>query len=300
MTNAWAKAAVGLLLTLALAACASISVEDGTERVTQKMPELIYVLDFSTAHSDFQVDRAGPALTDFKKNLQLMLKTAMVADLNDRLVPAVPGRNSGGVIYKLTPAGEESVLLNFGVDGSKGTGPTGLIFGANGNLYGVTTEGGAGGEGIVYSLNRAGQETVLYSFPDSPGGYDLTTSLASDPSGNLYGVNLFGGLPGFGQGVVYRISPAGQETVLYAFEPDPDGFFASSGVVFDAAGNLYGETSLGGEYGAGTVYKITPEGVETILFSFGAQLSATGQNPEGGHGSGCGREPVWHGDRRRR
>ncbi len=94
MTNAWAKAAVGLLLTLALAACASISVEDGTERVTQKMPELIYVLDFSTAHSDFQVDRAGPALTDFKKNLQLMLKTAMVADLNDRLVPAVPGRNS--------------------------------------------------------------------------------------------------------------------------------------------------------------------------------------------------------------
>ena len=192
------------------------------------------------------------------------------------------GLNSGGVIYKLTPAGDESVLLNFGVAGRKGTGPTGLIFGANGNLYGVTTDGGAGGEGIVYSLNRAGQETVLYSFPDSPGGYDLTTSLASDPSGNLYGVNLFGGLPGFGQGVVYRISPTGQETVLYAFEPDPDGFFASSGVVFDAAGNLYGETSLGGEYGAGTVYKISSQGAETILFSFGAQLSATGQNPEGG------------------
>lgn len=83
-----AKAAVGLLLALALVACASVSVEDGTERVTQKMPEIIYVADFSTAHSDFQVDRTGRELAEFKKNLQLMLKTAMAADLTDRLVPA--------------------------------------------------------------------------------------------------------------------------------------------------------------------------------------------------------------------
>ena len=76
--NAMAKAAAGLFLTLALASCASVSVEDGTERVTQKMPEMIYVLDFSTAHGDFQVDRTGAELADFKKNLQLMLKTAMV------------------------------------------------------------------------------------------------------------------------------------------------------------------------------------------------------------------------------
>ena len=98
--NAMAKAAVGLLLTLALVSCASVSVEEGTEHATQKMPEMIYVTDFSTAHSDFQVDRTGKELDEFKKNLQLMLKTAMVADLTDRLVPAAPGTKAEGARKK--------------------------------------------------------------------------------------------------------------------------------------------------------------------------------------------------------
>lgn len=83
-----AKAAVCLFLALALVSCASVSVEDGTEHATQKMPEMVYVADFSTAHSDFQVDRTGGELAEFKKNLQLMLKTAIATDLTDRLVPA--------------------------------------------------------------------------------------------------------------------------------------------------------------------------------------------------------------------
>ena len=100
MTNAMAKAAMGLLLTLALVSCASVSVEDGTERITRKMPEMIYVLDFSTAQDDWDVDRTGKELADFKKNLQLMLKTAMVADLTDRLVPATPGMRSDGARHQ--------------------------------------------------------------------------------------------------------------------------------------------------------------------------------------------------------
>jgi len=93
-----AKAIIGLLLTLALVSCASVSVEEGTERATQKMPEIIYVADFSTAHSDFKVDRTGKELAEFKQNLQLMLKTAMAADLTDRLAPAAAvgkGKQSG-------------------------------------------------------------------------------------------------------------------------------------------------------------------------------------------------------------
>ena len=92
MTNAVAKATVGLLLMLSLCSCASVSVDDTSERATQRMPEIIYVADFSTTHSDFEVDRTGDDLADFKKNLQIMLKTAMVADLTDRLVPAAPVR----------------------------------------------------------------------------------------------------------------------------------------------------------------------------------------------------------------
>jgi uncharacterized protein DUF4410 len=94
MINIGVKVMAVLVGALALVSCASVSVEDGTERVTRKMPEMIYVLDFSTAHGDWDVDRTGKELADFKKNLQLMLKTAMVADLTDRLVPAVPGTKS--------------------------------------------------------------------------------------------------------------------------------------------------------------------------------------------------------------
>jgi hypothetical protein len=71
-----------------MVSCASVSVENGTERPTGKMPEMIYVADFHTAAGDFQVDRTGADLEAFKNNLQLMLKTAMAADLTDRLVPA--------------------------------------------------------------------------------------------------------------------------------------------------------------------------------------------------------------------
>ena len=79
---------------MALISCASVSVQDGTEQATQKMPRLIYVMPFSTAGGDWQVDRTGKDLTDFKQNLQVMLQTAMVTDLCDRLVPAVPGKKS--------------------------------------------------------------------------------------------------------------------------------------------------------------------------------------------------------------
>ncbi len=91
---------MGLLLTLVLVSCASVSVEEGTESATPKMPEMIYVLGFSTANGDFKVDRTGKDLADFKKNLQLMLKTAMVADLTDRLVVAVPAIKSDWALHK--------------------------------------------------------------------------------------------------------------------------------------------------------------------------------------------------------
>ncbi len=92
------KAGLTLLLALTVVSCASISVEEGTSRATQKMPDIIYVADFGTAHADFEVDRSGQELAKFKKNLQLMLKTAMAADLTDKLVPAAAvgkGQQSG-------------------------------------------------------------------------------------------------------------------------------------------------------------------------------------------------------------
>jgi hypothetical protein len=80
----------GLLCAcLALTSCASISVDDARESVRQNKPSIVYVMNFSTAHADVEVDRTGDALTDFKSNLQLMLRTGLVKEIGDKLVPAV-------------------------------------------------------------------------------------------------------------------------------------------------------------------------------------------------------------------
>jgi len=93
MKRAWGKAAACIAAAWTLASCASVSVEEDTAYMRQRMPEIVYVLDFDTAHADFEVDRTGKELADFKKNLQLMLKTATAADLTDKLVPAVAETN---------------------------------------------------------------------------------------------------------------------------------------------------------------------------------------------------------------
>lgn len=88
-------AATGLVTALALTSCASVTVQPGQERSTRRMPEVVYVMPFSTSHADFDVDRAGSELADFKQNLQLMMKTAIMTDLADRLVAALDGTTLG-------------------------------------------------------------------------------------------------------------------------------------------------------------------------------------------------------------
>ena len=89
MTRLLAKWVFIFSLALAVIACASISVSDGTESIRQNKPEIIYVMSFSTEHSTFEVDREGQALVDFKKNLQVMLRTGITTEVTDKLVPAV-------------------------------------------------------------------------------------------------------------------------------------------------------------------------------------------------------------------
>jgi Domain of unknown function (DUF4410) len=74
---------------LTLTSCASISVSDGSESVRNDRPQIVYVMNFSTAQADFEVDRSGAELDDFERNLQLMLRTGLVKEITDKLVPAV-------------------------------------------------------------------------------------------------------------------------------------------------------------------------------------------------------------------
>jgi uncharacterized repeat protein (TIGR03803 family) len=80
---------------------------------------------------------------------------------------------------------------------------------------------------------------------------------------------------------VFAVTPKGTEAVVYSFGGySGDGLQPYSGVVPDKAGNLYGTTWHGGAYNYGTVFKVTPKGVETVLYSFTGQ--SDGANPLGG------------------
>lgn len=178
-----------------------------------------------------------------------------------------------------------------------GSGPFGtLIQDAAGNLYGTTTGGGAHGEGTVYEIEATGKEMLLHSFFGPPDGSDCVAGLLQDSAGNLYGTSDFGGDSACGSsqggcGVVFELHPKGKARILHSFGSSAgDGYFAYGGLTGDPAGNLYGTTSAGGssgagctyEYGCGTVFKIAPGGVETVLYNFCSLAEcADGQGPDG-------------------
>ncbi len=178
------------------------------------------------------------------------------------------GTGQVGVVFKVDPTGHETVLYSFkgGVDGSEPYG--GLIRGSGGNIYGTTVFGGSAGYGTAYKLDAKGHETVLHSFGAADGTYPQS-GLILDAAGNLYGTALYGGsgCKTAGCGLVFRLDPAGNETVLHNFS-GPDGEFPGAGVIRDASGNLYGTTYEGGGKGFGVVYKLDPSGNESVAVQF--------------------------------
>ena len=111
------------------------------------------------------------------------------------------GTGGGGVVYELG-----TVLYSF-TGGADGGGPNGVIRDSAGNLYGTTTYGGTGypGWGVVYKLDTAGQETVLYSFTGGADGSKPQAGVIRDSAGNLYGTTNGGGK--YGGGVVFKLKP---------------------------------------------------------------------------------------------
>ena len=153
-----------------------------------------------------------------------------------------------------------------------------MIRDAAGNLYGTTPGGGVSNAGVVYKLDPAGKQTVLYSFTaGADGGYPYS-GVIGDAAGNLYGTTVAGG--GSNAGVVYKLDPAGHETVLYSFKSGIDGGQPEAGVIRDQAGNLYGTTLAGGGDNGGVVFMLDPQGRQTVLHSF--TRGADGAYPSSG------------------
>ena len=198
--------------------------------------------------------------------------------------------NAGGIfgygtVFKITSSGTETVLYSFagGVVAGRQDGADpfgGLIEASDGDFYGTTSGGGANSVGTVFKVTPSGTESVLYSF--AGGTTDGSTpdgGLIQASDGNFYGTTANGGANN--DGAVFKITPAGAETVLYFFAGGTaDGAFPGDSLIQASDGNFYGTTTYGGASNQGTVFRITPAGVETVLYSF-AGGTADGANPVG-------------------
>ena len=221
-----------------------------------------------------------------------------------------------GVIYKFSRSTGKWVLTVLHTfRGTDGAGPgSPVILDNAGNIYGMAPTGGAFGFGVVFRLKPLANGTwafrILHNFLGGTDGASGSAGrLIFDANGNLFGVSTAGGTAG--AGVAWELSPtrSGEwtETILHEFGGQPDAVFPYGGLIFDAAGNLYGTSYYGGATNWGAVYKLTNTNgtwTESVLYSFaggsdGANPVSTllpdstgrhfyGTNSTGGAACGCG------------
>jgi uncharacterized repeat protein (TIGR03803 family) len=202
---------------------------------------------------------------------------------------------SCGTVFELSPSSDgtwkRTTLFEFNGKDEGGNPRAGLAMDAAGNLYGTTTQDGAFGDGTVFELsplpNGTWTLTTILAF-DGENGAVPQAHLIFDTAGNLYGTTIQGGDSACNQGcgTVFELSPTAdgtwKQTTLFEFN-DKDGVGPYCPLVFDAAGNLYGTTVGGGEFGDGTVFELSPtsNGVwrRTTLFAFDG---SDGAAPQGG------------------
>jgi uncharacterized repeat protein (TIGR03803 family) len=220
----------------------------------------------------------------------------LIADKQGDLVGTTYLDGGGyGSVFRLAPDGSETVLYGFkGMpDGALPQG--GLAADKAGNFYGTATQGGAGDLGTVFKLAPDGTETTVYAFQGGADGYFPMGGLVADKTGDFYGTTEFGGDTTAGPcaqqgcGTVFEIKPDGSKVVIYAFQGGGDGAYPAGGLIRDTSGNLYGTTSgsqsggpacPNGATGCGTVFKIAPDGSESVLHGF--QGGSDGSEPQAG------------------
>jgi uncharacterized repeat protein (TIGR03803 family) len=204
------------------------------------------------------------------------------------------GANNAGTVFRVSLLGGNAytTVYAFGAAGDGANPHAALIQGADGNLYGTTEYGGQANYGTIFQLSISGSfpvanDLVLHSFASGADG-NMNTNTGHEQAGALvlfsdgyfYGTTPAGGN---GYGTVFKIGTTGASySPVYSFVAGTaDGQTPQAALLPANDGNLYGTTILGGLNDQGTVFRITPDGVETMMYSFGANV-ADGQNPVGG------------------
>jgi uncharacterized repeat protein (TIGR03803 family) len=193
-----------------------------------------------------------------------------------------------GAIFKITPAGDLTVLYRLCLrsacgDGIKVLSP--LIQGTDGNLYGAASTGGFAGNGTIFRLNPSGTLKVLHAFcaTDCADGA-APNGLIQASDGNLYGTTTSGGIGG---GTVFSMTTTGTLTTLSDFcKPSCTGLYSpQAGLIQASDGDLYGTTAFGGPDSfpnPGGVFKISLTGALTTIYNFCTQPNCTdGASPRG-------------------
>jgi uncharacterized repeat protein (TIGR03803 family) len=184
------------------------------------------------------------------------------------------GAHSKGNVFRMTPAGEITSIYSFcsQTDCADGQAPFAApIFGSDGNLYGVTPQGGKNG-GVIYKLTLRGNITILHTFCGSScTDGDEPTGLTRGSDGNFYGTTTLGGQ--FESGTIFQISPSGTFKLLYTFcslADCADGGIPIYPPMQGSNGNLYGGANAGGSAAnqGGVVYELTQAGTFKVLQSF--------------------------------
>ena len=189
--------------------------------------------------------------------------------------------NRFGVVYRVDAAGTVTTLGSF-ERVSDGQDPQVLIAAADGTLFGTTRAGGAYGYGTVFQVAPDGTFTSLHDFNRANGSEPGTLAIGSD--GAVYGTTTLGG--DNNRGTIYRLS-AGLFTSLHSFDLNTGVFpTTANDLVLAADGALYGTAGQGGAFHAGTLFKITPDGVVHALhhFNYGVDGSASGRLVRGADG----------------
>ncbi len=205
-----------------------------------------------------------------------------------------------GVIFKITPAGNYTVLHTFNgayATPPEGGGPVGrLILASNGSFYGTTYSGGLvqnfANQGTIFAVSPSGGFTTVYMFDNIHGttdGANPYAGLIQGKDGSFYGTTQFGGTSN--AGAVFKLAGS-TTTVLHSFPEQAGGFFSDgaypkAALVQASDGNLYGTTSFGGVlttyYQSGTLFRTSTAGAFTKLWDFNAtDPSVNGIAPYGG------------------
>ncbi len=200
------------------------------------------------------------------------------------------GAHNFGAVFVLSNAGIGADIVVHSFDFSDGAFPQGSVASdGQGNLYGTAGQGGTDNCGVAFKMRTIGTGyTVLHNFACAPDGY-FPGSVVLDAQGNMYGGTQEGGdaaaCPGFGCGIIFKVTPSGQETILHTFR-GPEGAVPNE-LMWGADGNLWGTTAGGGTHDQGTIFKITTDGTYTDVYNFegglngGVPYAGLTQDPEG-------------------